>query len=90
VATSASKTLGLLEERVESLLRKLTESEKARRKLADKVEMLEESATRQNGQMKRLEKKVAVASEDLDANYLKKRERIQSRINHLLARLESL
>jgi predicted nucleic acid-binding Zn-ribbon protein len=90
VPTSASKSLDLLEERVETLLGKLGESEKARRKLADKVEVLEENATRQAGRMERLEKKVSVASEDLDANYLKKRDQIQSRINHLLARLESL
>ena len=85
-----SKTLDLLEERVEALIGELRETRKVRRELARKVEKLEAKAAEQASRMERLKKQVAEASGDLDGAYLKKREEIRARLTHLMARLEAL
>ena len=90
MAGSTAKTLDLLEDRLDTLLKRLREAEKVREKLEKRVQELEGSSSEQAEKVDRLKKQVADASGDLDSAYLRKRKAVRERLAHVLARLEAL
>ena len=90
MAGSSTKTLDLLEDRLDTLLKRLHEAEKVRDKLEKRVQELESSSSEQAEKVDRLKKQVADASGDLDSAYLRKRKAVRERLAQVLARLEAL
>jgi uncharacterized coiled-coil protein SlyX len=90
VTPPTSKSVDLLEERVDALIGELEKTRKERKDLARNVEKLEEKTAEQAGLVDRLKKQVSATSGDLDKSYRKKRDDIRARLAHLMARLEAL
>lgn len=87
---SRKKPIDDLEKQVERLL---VELRKTRQSSTATEARLEEMETEFNGQareLERLRKKAEEVSGELDLQYRRKREEIQSRLAHVLARLEAL
>jgi predicted nucleic acid-binding Zn-ribbon protein len=90
VARTTSKTLDLLEDRLDILLKRLQEAEKDRDRLEKRVGELERTGEEQADKVDRLKKQVSDASGDLDSAYLRKRKAVRERLAQVLARLEAL
>lgn len=90
MTVSPLKSLELLEKQIDSLVKELGTSGEANTKLTKRVKELENQISQQKSEIERLSKKAGAVSDDLDEQYKKQREKIQSRLTQVMARLESL
>jgi len=90
VAGSRKKPIDDLEKQVDRLLAEYRKKLKSGTGAEKNFRELESEFNRQAKEVERLQKKAADASGELDLNYRRKREEIQSRLANVLARLEAL
>ena len=90
MAKSQNSLLDKLEKQTESLIAQLASIRQERIDLTEQIKELETAVEDQTAEITRMKSKIADSSKDLDIRYRRKREEIQSRLNHVLARLESL
>ena len=90
MTVSPLKSLELLEKQIDSLVKELGTSGEANTKLTNRVKELENRISQQKSEIERLSKKAGAVSDDLDEQYRKQREKIQSRLAQVMERLESL
>ncbi len=86
----APAAVDLLEERLEELLERMDALMEGHREQEERVAELEDLVTSQKEELERLRRKTAAAEKDLDRAYLDVRQQVQTRLNSLLARLESI
>ena len=79
-----------LEKQVDLLLKDLQRTRQKRATAEESLAEIESEFTRQAKELERLRKKAEEVSGELDLQYRRKREEIQSRLANVLARLEAL
>lgn len=90
VASPRLKLVDELEKQLDKLLSELEGSKKTKRELEGRLKKVENSLAGQKKEIERMRRKASDLSGDLDIHYRRKREEIQEKLAHLLARLESL
>ena len=87
---TAPTAMDLLEDRLEQLMERFDALCEENRKQSERITELEGSLSDQEEELERLRRKSAAAEKDLDRAYLDTRQQVQSRLNSLLNRLESI
>ena len=90
MAKSQSSMLDTIEKQIEGMLTELTRLRRERGELNEQISELEAAIESQSTELERMQAKISASARDLDIRYRRKREEIQSRLNHVLAKLESL
>ncbi len=90
MAESQKAILDTIEKQVTDLLEQMQDLRRERLDQQEQIDELEGVVVKQSAEVERMRSKIEAASKDLDLRYRRKREEIQSRLNHVLARLESL
>ena len=90
MAGSRTKPIDDLEQQVDRLLAEFRKKTENTAGAEDRLKEMESEFNRQAKELDRLRRKAAEDSGELDLQYRRKREEIQSRLANVLARLESL
>ncbi len=90
MAGSRTKPIDDLEKQVDRLLNEFRKKLKNNTGAEERLKELKAEFNRQAKELDRLRRKAAEASGELDLQYRRKREEIQSRLANVLARLEVL
>ncbi|MFO7768246.1 MAG: cell division protein ZapB [bacterium] len=80
----------VLEERLDELLQRMDALREENGEQKERISELEGRLSEQGEELERLRRKSAAAEKDLDRAYLDVRQQVQTRLNSLLARLESI